>query len=137
MWYRRAIGIVDSSLDSERYCSHKWARSGIATASNPTVSACLRSVSLNLCIYLTLHSKYTLTDSTDGRRRSLVLQMIYKFYPFLPALEDIYQDLRETPNWRGFPERKRHLDATPESAPVLIPYIHMRFTRQYSNGGRQ
>src|SRR5882672_35586 len=98
MWYRRAIGSVDSSLDSERYCSHRWARSGIATASNPTVSACLRSVSLNLCIYLTLHSKYTLTDSAARRRRSLILQMIYKFYRFLPALEDIYQDLSETPD---------------------------------------
>jgi hypothetical protein len=27
--------------------------------------------------------------------------MIYKFYRFLPPLEDIYQNLRETPKWRG------------------------------------
>jgi hypothetical protein len=44
--------------------------------------------------------------------------MIYKFYWFLPALEDIYQDLGETPNWPGSLKRKRHLDPTPESALV-------------------
>jgi hypothetical protein len=51
--------------------------------------------------------------------------MIYKFYWFLPALEDIYQDLSETPNWPGSLKRKRYLDPTPESALVLI----IMFTR--------
>src|SRR5262249_17461670 len=92
IWYRRAIGKVDSSFESERYCSHRCARSGIATANNPTVNACLRSVSLNLRIYLTLHQKYTLIDPSAGRPRNQVLQLIYNFYRFLPALEDIYQD---------------------------------------------
>src|SRR5215510_7025706 len=125
---RRAVGNVDSSFDSDRYCNQRLARSGIATASNPTVSACLRKDFLNLCIPLTLQPKYTLTNLVDRRSVSLVLQMIYKFYWFLPAHEDIYQDLSETPNWPGSLKRKRHLDPTPESALVFIICSHATHT---------
>src|SRR5215475_3675488 len=131
------MGSFNSSSDSDWYCSHRFTRSGIATASNPTVSACLRSDSLNLCIYFTLHQKYTLTDTVSKLFERLVLQMIYKFYWFLPALEDIYQDLGETPNWPESPRRKRHLKPTLELALALISYAHMRLTQQYLNGGRQ
>src|SRR5262245_9024367 len=113
------MGSFTSSSDSDWYCSHRLARSGIATASNPTVSACPRSDSLNLCIYLTLHPKYTLTDPVAKRPERLVLQMVYKFYWFLPALEDIYQDLGESPNWLGSPRRKLHIKLTLESALTL------------------
>jgi hypothetical protein len=44
--------------------------------------------------------------------------MIYKFYWFLLALEDIYQDLSETPNWPGSPKRERSFDPAPEPALV-------------------
>src|SRR5215813_10387551 len=125
---RRQVGNVASSFDSDRYCNQRLARSGIATASNPTVSAFLRNDFLNLCIRLTLRPKYTLTNLVDRRPQSLVLQMIYKFYWFLPALEDIYQDLSETPNWPGSLKRKRHLDPTPESALVLIICSHATHT---------
>src|SRR5262245_12035128 len=125
------MGSFDSSSDSDWYCSHRFTRSGIATASNPTVSACLRNDSLNRCIYITLHWKYTLTDRVAKRPGRLVLQMVYKFYWFLPALEDIYQDLGETPNWPESPRRKRHLKPAPESVLALISYVHMRLTQQY------
>src|SRR5215510_15991848 len=125
---RRTVGNVDSSFDSDRYCNQRLATSGIATASNPTVSACLRKDFLNLCIPLTLQPKYTLTNLVDRRPESLILQMIYKFYSFLPPLEDIYQDLSETPNWPGSLKRKRHLDPTPESALVLIICSHATYT---------
>src|SRR5215510_15582009 len=125
---RRTVGNVDSSFDSDQYCNQRLARSGIATASNPTVSACLRKDFLNLCIPHTLQPKYTLINLVDRRSVSLVLQMIYKFYWFLPSLEDIYQDLSETPNWPGSLKRKRHLDPTPESALVLIKCSHATHT---------
>jgi hypothetical protein len=46
-----------------------------------------------------------LTDPVARRPESQVLQMIYKFYWFLPALEDIYRELSETPNWLGCPNK--------------------------------
>jgi hypothetical protein len=51
--------------------------------------------------------------------------MIYKFYWFLPELEDIYQDLSETPNWPGSLKRKRHF----RSDAGIGPGITNMFTR--------
>src|SRR5262245_697323 len=125
---RRAAGNVDSSFDSDRYCNQRLATSGIATASNPTVSACLRKDFLNLCIPLTLQPKYTLTNLVDRRPESLILHMIYKFYSFLPPLVVISQDLSETTNWPASLNSKRHRDPTPESALVLIICSHATHT---------
>jgi hypothetical protein len=43
--------------------------------------------------------------------------MIYKFYRFLPGLEDIYQELRETPKWRGIFQASASSKAGAEADP--------------------
>jgi hypothetical protein len=62
-------------------------------------------------------------ESAVRHSESLVLQRVYRFYRFLPGIDDIYQDLSETQDWTGDPKRKRHPDPTPES-----PWYYSVFT---------
>jgi hypothetical protein len=62
----------------------------MATATSPTISACWRKNCLSLFIRHSPQAEVYLTDSVRVTPSDPVLQMIYKFYWFLPPVEDIY-----------------------------------------------